>query len=168
MRSPCAVSLHVIPNIYVPLAICCDLHCFLYHSDPRNSIYFLSCFLSILNWLAFGWQQRVGYYLQLSAFRCIAALSQATHINSQHTRHFFTASLTSVFHMLVYCAGVEADVPCSSDIQLSPEHLGENWEDCESIHPPLLPIPPDTHFCDPEMVVQAVRQAGKLHRLLNH
>jgi hypothetical protein len=73
--------------------------------------------------------------------------------------------------MLAYCAGVEADVPCSCDIKLSPEHLGENRQDCESIHPPLRPVPPNAHFCDPKMVVQVERQAGKkkiMYLLLNH
>lgn len=63
--------------------------------------------------------------------------------------------------MLVYCAGIEADVPCSCDIQLSSECLGENRQDCESIHPPLRPVPTDAHFGDPKMVVQVERQAGK-------
>jgi hypothetical protein len=56
-------------------------------------------------------------------------------------------------------AGVEADVPCSRDIQLSPEYLGENRPDCEPVHPPLRSVPPDAHFCDPKMVVQVERQA---------
>lgn len=80
------------------------------------------------------------------------------HQLSAHTLHFNCIAYQCLLHV---CTGVEADVPCSCDIQLSPECLDENWELCESIHPPLCPVPPDTHFCDPEMVVQ-VEICGKI------
>ena len=141
------------------------------------SVSFRSKKLNIFSVLLFVHLELVSIWLAIASRLLFVAISFQVHCcsfpsysyqQSAPAALFFIASLTSVFHMFVYCAGVEADVPCSSDIQLSPERLGENWEDCKSIHPPLLPIPPDTHFGDPEMVVQAVRWAGKLHMLLNH
>ncbi|KAL5221892.1 hypothetical protein ABZP36_026605 [Zizania latifolia] len=59
-----------------------------------------------------------------------------------------------MFTSNVHYRTIEADVPCSCNIWLSPERMGENRPGCKALHPSLRTIPQHAHFGTSKMVVE--------------